>query len=641
MGNRSLILEAATELLEASPTGDVATRGVAEKAGVRPVIYRLFGDKDSLLAAVVDQGFARYLAAERAAEPTTDPVADLRRGWDQHTRFALEHPNLYRLVAAPGPACVPTAIDEMHALLHATLERVARAGRLALEPDRAADTVISANTGVALTLLTRPRMRPDTDLSARVRDVVPAGVLTPEMSVGDSSPPVRTQRAATTLSALLRRDPPRSFTPAERALLSAWLTRLIDGGAIPGSRTGGSATGGSTDGSRANPHHGPEHDVTAATTKTSTTEVLPAWNRGSHHPLWLAVPLLLVIAIPTADAFLPPDIHLAHLLVVAAALTAMAYGPRPTALVGALAVLALITAGTERGTLVTESVLVELCTLAALCALLVAFTHLRDRRGRELLRARAVSDTAQRVVLRPLPTRAGPLSLAGEYHSAEADTYIGGDLYAAARTSRSTRLVIGDVRGKGLASISDTAIVLGAFRAAAHRPVPLPELVAYVEDAVRWGLQEFSEVDPDVGERFVTAVVLDIPDDQPVVHMISCGHPPPLLLCRSSGTATALHVTDPAPPLGLGALSDTTYTAATFPFHDGDRILLYTDGVTETRDSGGAFYPLAERLAKWSDLDPGPLLREIVADLRDHAGGLVHDDMAMMVVQRDEAPAAG
>ncbi|MEW2514426.1 PP2C family protein-serine/threonine phosphatase [Streptomyces sp. NPDC046870] len=381
--------------------------------------------------------------------------------------------------------------------------------------------------------------------------------------------------------------------------------------------------------------------MTAATTKTHTTGVLPRRERGSPRPFWLAAPLLVVIAIPTADAFLPPDIHLAHLLAVATAFTAMAYGPRATSLVGALAVLALITAGTERGTLFTESVLVELCTLTALCVLLVVFTHLRDRRGLELLRARAVSDTAQRVVLRPLPTRAGPLALASEYHSAEADTYIGGDLYAAARSGRSTRLVIGDVRGKGLASISDTAIVLGAFRAAAHRPIALPELVAYVEDAVHWGLNEFSEADPYAGERFVTAAVLDIPDDQPVVHMISCGHPPPLLLGRSSGTATALHVTDPAPPLGLGALSDNTYTAATFPFHDGDRILLYTDGVTETRDSDGTFYPLAERLAKWSHLEPGPLLREIVADLRDHAGGLVQDDMAMMVVRRDGASAAG
>ncbi|WP_330340437.1 PP2C family protein-serine/threonine phosphatase [Streptomyces sp. NBC_00557] len=379
--------------------------------------------------------------------------------------------------------------------------------------------------------------------------------------------------------------------------------------------------------------------MSAATTKTSATWVPRVWAPASPRFPWLAVPVLLIVAIPVADAFLPPDIHLAHLLVVATALTAMSYGPRPTALVGALAVLALITAGVERHMLATENVLVELVSLVALSTLLVVFTLLRDRRARELVRARMVSDTAQRVVLRPLPTRAGPLTLAGEYHSSEADTYIGGDLYAAARTAGSTRLVIGDVRGKGLASISDTAIVLGAFRAAAHRPVPLPELVAYMEDAVHWGLTEFSGTGPDTEERFVTAVVLDIPDDQPVAHVISCGHPPPLLLSRAAGTATPLCVAETAPPLGLGSMSDTPYTATTFPFHEGDRILLYTDGVTETRDDQGDFYPLAERLAKWADHAPRPLLHEIVADLRAYAGDALHDDMAMMVVQRDEEPA--
>ncbi|MFF4692839.1 PP2C family protein-serine/threonine phosphatase [Streptomyces sp. NPDC001307] len=375
----------------------------------------------------------------------------------------------------------------------------------------------------------------------------------------------------------------------------------------------------------------------ATTAKANRT--LQAWWRAAPRPLWVVTPLLLVICIPVADAFLPPDIHLAHLLVVATAVTAIGTGPRPTALIGALSVLALIAAGAERRVLSTESVLVELVSLAALCMLLVAFTLLRDRHQRELARARAVSDRAQRVVLRPLPEQAGAVSLASEYHSAEADTYIGGDLYAAARTSDSTRLIIGDVRGKGLASISDTAIVLGAFRAAAHRQIPLAELVAYVEDAVSWGLAEFSESDPEAAERFVTAVVLDIPDEEPVVHMISCGHPPPLLLRPAAQTTTALHVTQPAPPLGLGAMSETVYTAATFPFQDGDRILLYTDGVTETRDSEGTFYPLAERVQRWAEHAPGPLLREITADLRAYAGGLLNDDMAMMLVQRGGVPA--
>jgi AcrR family transcriptional regulator len=233
-GPRPLILEAATELLEASANGDVATRSVAEKAGVQqPVIYRLFGDKDRLLAAVVDHGLARYLAAKRAAEPTDDPVADLRRGWDQHTQFAVEHPHLYRLIASPGPACVPEAIGEMHELLRTTLERVAQAGRLAIEPDRAAKIVTCANSGVALALLARPDDCPGTDLSAQVRDITLAGILAPEPGAVTPSAPLTMAQAATTLGALLRSASPRSFTPTEQGLLAEWLTRLTQDGPAP------------------------------------------------------------------------------------------------------------------------------------------------------------------------------------------------------------------------------------------------------------------------------------------------------------------------------------------------------------------------------------------------------------------------
>lgn len=212
--------------------------------------------------------------------------------------------------------------------------------------------------------------------------------------------------------------------------------------------------------------------MTTASITTPLGQILRSWRRSAPGPLWLVVPLVLIVAIPVADHFLPPDIHLGHLLIVAPAVTSVVAGPRLTALIGGLAVVSLIVAGTERGVLTTESVLVEFGSLAALSTLLVIFTLLRDRLWLELLRVRSVSDATQRVVLRPLPDRAGPVSIASEYRSAEADTRIGGDLYAVARSSDSTRLVIGDVRGKGLASISDTAIMLGAFRAAAHRQSP-------------------------------------------------------------------------------------------------------------------------------------------------------------------------
>jgi hypothetical protein len=269
------------------------------------------------------------------------------------------------------------------------------------------------------------------------------------------------------------------------------------------------------------------------------------WHAEPQVSAWLAVPLALVIAVPVADHFLPPDIHLAHLLAVAPAFTAAIAGTRLTAMISALAVLALIAAGAERDSLTTENVLVQLGSLIALSALLVLFTVFRARRTRELARVRRVSAATQRVVLRPLPARAGPLSIASAYHAFDADSTIGGDLYAVTRASGSTRLVIGDVRGKGLASIGSTAIMLGTFRALAHRQLPLPELAAHLEGAVRWDTTENAGPETDALESFVTAVIAEIPDDEPVVHLISCGHPAPLLLRRTG--ASLLTVPEPAP----------------------------------------------------------------------------------------------
>ena len=361
-----------------------------------------------------------------------------------------------------------------------------------------------------------------------------------------------------------------------------------------------------------------------------------SWPAERRISAWLAVPLTLIVAVPVADRFLPPDIHLGHLLAVAPAFTAAVAGTRLTAAVSVLAALALIAAGAERDTFTTEDVLVQLGALIAVSVLMVLFTVFRARRTRELARVRRVSDATQRVVLRPLPARAGPLSIASAYRAFDADSTIGGDLYAVTRASGSTRLVIGDVRGKGLASIGSTAVMLGTFRALAHRQLPLPELAAHLEGAVRWDIAENAGPETDAGESFVTAVIADIPDDEPVVHLISCGHPAPLRLRHNC--ATALTVPDPAPPVGLGSLSATAYVPATFPFAQGDRLLLYTDGVSETRDRDGAFYPLAERVTAWADEAPEDLVQSITDDLVAYAATPLNDDMALVVIQRDKPP---
>ncbi|MFC5782329.1 hypothetical protein ACFPWS_14835 [Streptomyces aureus] len=174
------------------------------------------------------------------------------------------------------------------------------------------------------------------------------------------------------------------------------------------------------------------------------------------------------------DTLAPPDVHLGPLLVAAPAVTAAIGGARLVAAVGALAVVTQLVIGVVRhGWPLTLNHEMQILSLAIVTAVIATFCYLRERRQRELAQVRSVSEAAQRVVLRPLPRRLGPLKVASVYLAAEAEAHIGGDLFAAARVGEVTRMIIGDVRGKGLSSISDAALLLGAFREAAHHHPPI------------------------------------------------------------------------------------------------------------------------------------------------------------------------
>ncbi|WP_228718046.1 PP2C family protein-serine/threonine phosphatase [Kitasatospora acidiphila] len=357
----------------------------------------------------------------------------------------------------------------------------------------------------------------------------------------------------------------------------------------------------------------------------------------------MLLPLGLILVITVVDILSPPSIHLGPLLVVAPALTASFAGARLTALVSAIAVAALFVIGILHGGLTTSNHESQIVALIVVSALVVAFRALRDRHARELVQVRSVSETAQQVLLRPLPTRIGPLRIASVYLAADAEAQIGGDLYAASRTVNGTRLIVGDVRGKGLTSLGEAALLLGAFRAAAHLQASLPELAAYLDGSVSWDLaaaacdppdddEEPGPVVHDAAESFITAVILDIPDDGSQIQIINCGHPPPLLLHH--GRVVTLEVRRPAPPLGLGGLLEPQYQADSFQFTPSDRLLLYTDGVIEARNAARTFYPLTERIRAWTTERPAALLQHLRRDLLEHAGGRLGDDAAMVAVER-------
>ncbi|MDQ0942756.1 PP2C family protein-serine/threonine phosphatase [Streptomyces sp. V1I1] len=358
------------------------------------------------------------------------------------------------------------------------------------------------------------------------------------------------------------------------------------------------------------------------------------WQSG--HAL-LAIPLALIVAITVVDVLAPRHIHLGPLLVVAPAITPSFAGPRLTALVGALAVIAQTVIAALRGGF-TANHQVQIAALAVISLLLVYFCRKRERRIRVLDRVRSVSEATQRVVLRPLPHRMGPLRIASSYLAAEDEAQIGGDLYAATRAGNGTRLIIGDVRGKGLTSISDASVLMGAFREAAHRSTTLLELGDTLENSICRHLAEqaehthHSEADHELHEHFITALILDIPDEDPMVQMTNCGHPPPLLLHK--GRVTTLYSSHPQPPLGMCDLPRTGFTLNAFTFEDDDTLLLYTDGVIEARAPDGTFYPLAERVAQWTGSGPEKLLQHIRDDLLAFVGGHLGDDAAMVVIQR-------
>lgn len=197
----------------------------------------------------------------------------------------------------------------------------------------------------------------------------------------------------------------------------------------------------------------------------------------------VAFPVGLIVVVVVVDILAPPDVHLGPLLVAAPAMTAALGGARLVASIGALAVVAQLIIALVRRGWITLNHEMQILALVVVTAVIMIFCRLRERQQRQLTQVRSVSEAAQRVLLRPLPRCIGPLKVASVYLAAEAEAHIGGDLYAAARTDDGTRLVIGDVRGKGLSSISDAAVLLGAFREAAISTPPLPNSPATWKEA--------------------------------------------------------------------------------------------------------------------------------------------------------------
>ncbi len=263
---------------------------------------------------------------------------------------------------------------------------------------------------------------------------------------------------------------------------------------------------------------------------------------------------------------------------------------------------------------------VTLTQLLLGCALTAYTVRQRDRLAVRLAEVREIARITQEAVVRPLSRSFAGTHVSTRYHCAVHGSALGGDLYDVAVTPFGLRVLVGDVRGHGLETVRLTAETVAGFRELAHTA---PDLAA-----VATGLDE--RLAPELGaEDFVTALLAEFAPGE--VRLVNCGHPAPL---RAGQRVELLEPGVPTPPLGMGP-DPRQYRVRLQP---GDRLLLYTDGLTEARSPDGTFFPfLTEAAHALRDPLPDEALDTLYARLLAHTGAAPVDDLALVLCQPTEA----
>lgn len=255
----------------------------------------------------------------------------------------------------------------------------------------------------------------------------------------------------------------------------------------------------------------------------------------------------------------------------------------------------------------------------------------RQRAEASEVRAKELARTLQTTFLPPAVLPVPGLDVAGAYRPAGDGSEVGGDFYDVFETGAGAwAVVLGDVCGKGAGAAVLTALARYTVRAEVLRmESPAAVLAALSEALLRYY--------PD---EFCTAVFALLSPASTGTRLVvsSGGHHLPLCL-RADGTVETLGRSGTI--LGLVDQPDLTDVRTTL--HDGDVVVIYTDGVTEARHEGEFFDEdgLCSVLRDAATWGAQAIADHIVASALAFQGGHARDDMAVVVMKRPSAPTSG
>ena len=250
-------------------------------------------------------------------------------------------------------------------------------------------------------------------------------------------------------------------------------------------------------------------------------------------------------------------------------------------------------------------------------------TKSRNELSEALEREKQISYRLQRALLPGEPVVGDGYTTVVRYLP-DAKQDIGGDFYDVFKTlDGKVGILIGDVSGKGINAASIAAATRSTVRA-----------MVYSSSIPSWALSSANTVlypqQPDI-EAFVTMflAILDMPTGQ--LSYVSAGHPP-VAIRRADGNVEWLKTGQP--PVGL--LEQLDYDESSSELAYGDKIILYTDGISESRKGTDMLGTegLESILNEKGHMTPDDLADEILRVACDWADGAITDDAAIIVVER-------